>query len=243
MSGHVYTVGAMPRRHTAAPAGRPGTAGALGVAGLCVIGLALTWVVATLVPATHVRDAVALYDFTRLSRPSVDALANGLLHLFDPLLYALWAAALVAVALVRRRPRVALAVAVVTALAPLTAETLKPLLAHPHARIGWRYIDEASWPSGHSTAALALVLCAVLVAPVRLRPTVAALGATFAATVGCSLLILAWHMPSDVFGGYLVAGLWTALAMAALRASETRSRSRGYARGARAMRARVPQRL
>ena len=79
------------------------------------------------------------------------------------------------------------------------------------------HIGAASWPSGHATAALALVLCAVLVAPARLRLLVAVVGAVFAAP-WASLLILAWHMPSDVIGGYLVAALWIALAVAALRA-------------------------
>ena len=101
-------------------------------------------------------------------------------------------------------------------------ETLKPLLAHPHARVGDVHIGPASWPSGHSTAALALVLCAVLVTPARLRPVVAAVGGVFAVAVGCSLLILAWHMPSDVLGGYVVATLWMALAVAALRLAERR---------------------
>jgi membrane-associated phospholipid phosphatase len=62
------------------------------------------------------------------------------------------------------------------------------------------------------------VLCALLVLPARLRPPAAALGALFAAAVGCSLLILAWHLPSDVVGGYLVAALWASLAVAGLRA-------------------------
>ncbi len=108
-------------------------------------------------------------------------------------------------------------------LAPLTAETLKPLLAHPHARIYGSEITAASWPSGHATAATALALCAVLVAPRRLRPTVAVLGAMFATGVGFSLLLLAWHLPSDVIGGYLVGTLWMALAVAGLRAAEARS--------------------
>ena len=82
---------------------------------------------------------------------------------------------------------------------------------------------EASWPSGHSTAAAALVLCAVLVSPARLRPLVAALGGMFALAVGCSLLILAWHMPSDVLGGYLLAALWVALAVAGLRVRARRA--------------------
>jgi membrane-associated phospholipid phosphatase len=46
------------------------------------------------------------------------------------------------------------------------------------------------------------------------------LGALLVAAVGCALLILAWHMPSDVLGGYLLATLWAALAVAALRAGE-----------------------
>ena len=73
---------------------------------------------------------------------------------------------------------------------------------------------------------MALVLCAVLVAPRRLRPTVAALGTVFAVGVGFSLLLLAWHLPSDVFGGYLVAALWAALAVAAVSACEVRRPSR-----------------
>jgi membrane-associated phospholipid phosphatase len=222
MSGHVYTAGAMPRRYAAENRAQPSAASALGIAGLCMVGLALTWIVAALVPATHVRDAVALHDFTLLSRPHVDAVANFLLDLLDPALFTLWAILLIAFSLARGRPRVALAIACVMGLAPLTSETLKPLLAYPHAQVGHTYIDPASWPSGHATAAVALVLCAVLVAPMWLRPAVAALGGMFAVAVGCSLLILAWHMPSDVLGGYLVASLWMALAVAGLRAAELR---------------------
>ena len=114
------------------------------------------------------------------------------------------------------------------ALAQLTAETLKPLLAHPRVHLATTvHIGPASWPSGHSTAALALAFSAVLVAPARLRPVVAAVGAAFALAVGCALLILAWHMPSDVLGGYLVATLWAALAVAGLRAAERRWPSAG----------------
>ncbi len=249
MSG-IYT----SARHAPRWPNRVGVAAPLGLAGLCIFGLALTWVVAALVPATHVKDAIALHDFTTLDRPRVDGLTNSLLTLFDPLLYTIWAAAVVAIALVRGRPRVALAAAIVMALAPLSSETLKPLLAHAHARIGATHVAEASWPSGHSAAALVLALSAVLVAPARLRPAVAAAGAALSLAVGCSLLILAWHLPSDVIGGYLVASLWIALAVAGLRAGERRwpsARSRARSgrvprgvrgrRGVRAMRAGLPQ--
>ncbi len=212
----------MPSKQLSARAERSGPAGALGVAGLCLLGLVLIWVVAELVPAAQLRDALALHDFTVLSRPHVDTVANFLLHLLDPLVFIFWGAALVAFACARERPRVALAIVIVMAMAPLTAELLKPLLAHPHVQVGQVHIGAASWPSGHSTAAMALVLSAVLAAPARLRPLVAIIGGAFAAAVGAALLILAWHMPSDVLGGYLVASLWMALAVAALRAAERR---------------------
>lgn len=213
----------MPPRHVVRHAERRrGAAGPLGLAGLCLLALALVWVIAELIPAVQFKDAVALHDFTLLSRPRVDGPANFLLHLIDPLQFVLWGTALVALAIARERPRVAVAAAAVMSLAPATSETLKPLLAHPHISVGGVSIGAASWPSGHSTAALALAFAAVLVAPARLRPIVASIGAMFALAIGCSLLILAWHMPSDVLGGYLVATLWTALAVAALRCADRR---------------------
>jgi membrane-associated phospholipid phosphatase len=219
VSTNAYTTAAIhpgSARRGSAPS-RP-----LGIAALCALALAVIWVVAQLVPAAHLRDALTLRDFTLLSRPHVDSASNFLIHLLKPTLFILWGVALVTVSLARERPRVALAVVGVMSLAPLTSETLKPLLAHPHAQVGAVHVNPASWPSGHSTAAMALVLSAVLVSPARLRPMVAALGGAFAAAVGVALLILAWHMPSDVLGGYLVAALWTALAVAALRAAERR---------------------
>jgi membrane-associated phospholipid phosphatase len=209
------------------PGQRPGAGRALGVATFCLLALAAVWTIADLIPAAHLRDAVALRDFTLLSRPHVDSVANFLIDLLEPLLFVIWGALLVAVALARGRPRVAFAVALVMALAPVSAELLKPLLAHPHAHVGGVHVGPASWPSGHATAAVTVVLCAVLVAPARLRPLVATLGSGYALAVGASLLILAWHMPSDVLGGFLLATLWIALAVASLRLAGRRWPERG----------------
>jgi membrane-associated phospholipid phosphatase len=231
MSEHAYVTRAgahrAPSRSRRGGEGRPGAAGALGVAGLCVAALAATWSVSALVPGARLRDAIVLHDFMLLNRPHVETVGNALLAVLDPAPFTLLAIVLVVFALLRRRPAVALAIAAVMGLAPLTSELLKPLLAHAHDQVAATHIVEASWPSGHATAAAALVLCAVLASPVRLRPVVGAVGLAFAAGVGCSLLILAWHMPSDVIGGYLVGALWMALAVAALRARAAgRSRPR-----------------
>jgi membrane-associated phospholipid phosphatase len=215
MSAEYISAPAAYRRH---PAARPGPAGPLLVAGFCLLVLVLIWVVAELVPAMHLRDAAVLRDFTLLSRPRVDSAAGDLLRLIEPAPLIVLGTVLVVVALVRRRWQLGLAVALVLSLAPLSAQLLKPLLAHGHDPVSGVYMANASWPSGHSTAAAALVLCAVLVSPARLRPLVAVLGALFALAVGCALLILAWHMPSDVLGGYFLAALWVAIAMAGLRA-------------------------
>jgi membrane-associated phospholipid phosphatase len=230
MSGYPYTTPApMPRAFMAVRADeqrRRGQAGPLGLAGLCLLALALVWVVAELVPAAHVRDAVLLHHFVALESTGVNGVAERLPHLLNPLLFTIWGVVLVLVALARRRPRVALAVALVMALAPLSSEILKPLLAHPHVQIGYTRIGPASFPSGHSTAAAILAMSAVLVAPRRARPVVAVLAGAFALAVGAALLIRSWHMPSDVLGGYLMALLWTALAVAGVRWSERRRPSR-----------------
>ncbi len=204
------------------PHRRPGPLSALAVVGICLAAMALLWVLAELVPALQWRDAQVLHDFVMLRSPRVEGVALFLLHLLNPLLFILWGVALVAVAFARERPRLGVAVAAILGLAPLTAEILKPILAHPHVQIGYVDIGAASWPSGHATAATVLVLSALLVAPRRLRPLVAVIGVLFVIAVSVSLLILAWHMPSDVLGGYLVGTLWAALAVAALRALDRR---------------------
>jgi hypothetical protein len=61
---------------------------------------------------------------------------------------------------------------------------------------------------------MSLALALVLVSPARLRPYVAAAGGVLALAVGYSVLLLGWHYPSDVVGGYLMAGAWTCLVAA-----------------------------
>jgi len=224
MQEHAYAApaGTIVSRDAARRDGRPAPLAPLALAGACLLALALLWALSNLVPALWWRDAVLLRDFTTLNGPRVDKVASFLLHLLSPLPFVLWGVALMAIAIARERVRTAVAVAVVMALAPYTTEQLKPLVAHQHAHVGGVFVGAASWPSGHSTAAAALVLCALLVSPPRLRAPVGALGALYLAAVCCSLLILAWHMPSDVLGGLLVSSCWTALAVAVLRVLERR---------------------
>src|SRR3954471_14895862 len=178
----------------------------------------------------HLRDAAMLHGFVGLDGPRVHTAMVALVHLVDPLPYLLAGAPLIFWAVKRGLPRRAVAVASLLVVTGACTQALKHLLAQPRfeAWLGVNQIGEASWPSGHATAAMTLALCAVLVAPVALRPAVAVLGGAFAAGVGYAVIVLAWHFPSDVLGGFLMAGSWTALAVAVLRAVEP-SRERAAA--------------
>jgi membrane-associated phospholipid phosphatase len=173
---------------------------------------------AYLSPVAHVRDAAALQGFTELNRPRLTPWLNDVAHLANPLPYALIGLGLAGIAAARGRGRVALAILVLLVVTGATTEALKQLLAHPrHADwLAGNQISAASWPSGHSTASMTLALCFVLAVPARLRPLAAAVGSVFAISVSYAILALAWHWPSDVVGGFLVATAWTLLAVAAI---------------------------
>jgi membrane-associated phospholipid phosphatase len=233
MAETAYPLAALPAERPLAGPSRPSIRAPLLLAALCVLALALVWGVAAHVQDVRVADARLLHDFTLIENARINSAAQTLLSLLNAGQFAIWAFALVLFALARERPRLALAIVFVVTLGPFTAELLKPLLAVAHVSIGEdRPIGAASWPSGHATAATVLALSAVLVVPSRWRSLALALAAAFLLAVGASLLIRAWHMPSDVLGGYLLGTFWTALALAVVRASERRWPSRAARRRA-----------
>jgi len=194
------------------------------VALAALLALALTGVLALASPAAHERDAALLRGFIALDRPRAHDAVLVLAHLANPLPYLVAGGALIGWALLRGLRWRAGAVAALLILTGASTQVLKHLVVQSRfeASLGVNQVGGASWPSGHSTAAMTLALCAVLVAPAALRPVVAVLGGAFAAGVGYAVLVLAWHFPSDVLGGFLMAGTWTALAVAALRVVEPR---------------------
>jgi membrane-associated phospholipid phosphatase len=191
---------------------------------VCLAALAATWVVAFLSGRGHWADAATLQGFMGLLSPHVAAVAHHVGTLVNPEPFVVLAAVVTIVALLRHRPRTALVVPLILLGANVTSQLLKPALARPRFAdaLGADQIAAASWPSGHATAAMALVLCAVLVVSPRWRPAVAAVGAAFAVAVAYSILTLAWHFPSDILAGFLVAALWTCLGVGALWAANAR---------------------
>jgi hypothetical protein len=124
--------------------------------------------------------------------------------------------------------------------AAATSQILKPLLAKARfdgsivqlGLLDTKPIAAGAFPSGHATAAMAIALAAVIVAPRALRPLVAVGGALFALAIGFLLVALGWHFASDVVGGYLVATTWCLVALAGLRAADARWPDAGEIRAA-----------
>ncbi len=151
-------------------------------------------------------------------------------------------AALVGVWLWHRGLPVILSAVPLTAVvfAEALAAVLKVTVGRPRPPASWRLVSEsdASFPSGHATAATAFgVSLAVVVAAhvlVRVWPRVVVVGAGLAlpALVGLSRLELGVHYPTDVVAG-LALGTCTALAVTALAAwtVEAEPLSRTRARG------------
>lgn len=188
-------------------------------AGASAVLLLLTWVAAFHVGFAQHADQSVFLGFADLRRPRVDSLARLLARLCDPIPFVLFGALIMFAAFKRGRTRMLLATGAILVGANVTTQVLKPLLAQPRAH--WLLgalgpVGSASWPSGHATAAMSLALSAGLAAPPRRRAGVAALGGLFAVAVSYSFLTLGWHYPSDVLGGFLVAAIWTQLAVAAL---------------------------
>ena len=185
-----------------------------------VVLLAITWYASHYVGFVERADGSILRGFLELDRGRFHGLTNFIASLCDPKRFLFLAAIPVIVAVVRRRPRVAGMLVVILLGANETTQLLKPLLVAPHAY--YYGVSAGSWPSGHATAAMSLALSAVIAAPARRRPAVAAAMAAFEIAVSYSFLVLGWHYPSDVLGGFLVAATWTLLAVAGLSIYEAR---------------------
>ncbi len=191
----------------------------------CTGALVLLALLVNGVDAAQRLDATVLARVTVPERSATAILANGLVHLGDPLPLLLMLASACAVALARRRPLDAVAAVTVVAGANLTTQVLKVVLAHPRyqAILGENQIGAVAFPSGHATAVASIAIAFAIVSAPDLRPAVAAAGACLVAAVCASVLTLQWHFPSDVLGGILVASSWGFAVLAALRIAERAS--------------------
>ena len=178
--------------------------------------LALTWFASHHIAVVQRADASILAGFMHLHRARLDTITGFIAGLCDPHRYVFLVTIPVLIALVRRRAGLAIMIGLVVLGANETTQLLKPLFAGSHYYVVGGPTTNASWPSGHATAAMTLALCFVLAVPSRWRPAVGAVMAAFAVAVCYSFLELGWHYPSDVLGGFEVATIWTLTGIAGL---------------------------
>jgi hypothetical protein len=194
----------------------------LATAAGCALGVVVVGVLGLRFQATHDRDATIMHGFTGLVPDRFYEQIRVIALVVDPVPYACMGLACIGVALARGRKWRALAAGVVLLGSGATTQALKHLLAEPRYA-AWLYggqVDGASWPSGHGTAAMTIALCAVLVAPPAYRAAVGLAGFCMTVALAYATLGLTWHYPSDVAAGFLIAGLWTSLAIVWLHGVE-----------------------
>lgn len=201
---------------------RPLALGALAL--LTTAAAVAVWFVALGIPRGRALDVSAMLTFGGVATPPLQPKILGVAHLADPAPLLIGTVLLAGIALLRRRPLMALLVPLIIGVANLTTQLLKPALADVRLIevYGVGTVYPGSWPSGHATAAMSLALGLVLVVGPGLRAPAALLGAVYAITIGYALVALGFHLPSDVLGGYLVAATFTLLGAAALAALEAR---------------------
>jgi membrane-associated phospholipid phosphatase len=208
----------------------------VGFAALAAAGFAVLMGLAYYVPQARFLDAASLHGFAALQRPSINGIADFLAQTCNPAPYAVVGVGTILLALGVRGARTAAAVTVLLVGANVSSQVLKPLLAQ-HRELyftDWHLnnIHDGSYPSGHATAAMAISLALLIVVPRAYRPLTAALGVLFTLAVTFSILLLSWHFPSDIVGGFLVATAWGLVTMAALRYANERWPAKGSMRKA-----------
>ena len=153
----------------------------LAAAGACAGLFVVLLVLAYGSDAARRADATSLLGFVAVE-PNGGSLPDRIGKLGDPMVVILLAAVLAGVAVLRGRPRVAALVVILIGVTSVSSQLLKALLAYPRYEgdFGRAQVAAEAFPSGHSTAAMAIALCLVLVTPARFRPLAAIVGAGFA---------------------------------------------------------------
>ncbi len=190
--------------------------GLLAVAAAAVSLLVLLYLFAVQTSWGQRLDATALQGRRGLHREGIHAAAR-LLTTIDVASLALLGGAIVLVALVRGRPRLAVSAFVLIAGSSITTEILKRVvLPRPDFGVFDGVGPGPTFPSGHTTVALSLGVGAMIVSPIRWRAVVAVLGAVFASVIGAATVASAAHRPSDPIGAALVVTAWAATVLASL---------------------------
>lgn len=156
-----------------------------------------------------------LSDLVLTGRPTADpdriAAAKDVLGTVSVASLAVAGLLIAGIALLRRRPWLAVAVLVAIVGANVTTQVLKRLvLPRPALSVDLGVGTLNSFPSGHVTVAAVLGLALLIVVAPRWRPIVAIAAGVVLVLIGTSVLVAGWHRAEDVAGGAAVALAWVA---------------------------------
>ena len=138
---------------------------------------------------------------TAIQRP---AQAVGALNLIGTWSVIAAVAVVFVIGLMRRQVTLAIAGVALIGLSIGSTEVLKSALPRPNLVPGWQNSFGNSFPSGHTTVAMAVMFALVLVVPYRLRGLTAFCAAALATEIGALTIVARWHRPSDTLGADLV---------------------------------------
>lgn len=194
----------------------------IGLTVACVLGAVAVYLIAVHTAAgqridTHLRGGIL-----REENPVAYSATSDLLDTISVWSLALMGAAVMGIALARRRPHLAVGVGVLVLAANVTTQLMKRFLPRPDL-VPEVWPEPGSYPSGHVTVAMSLAMALILVVPGTLRMMAAVIGSVYALGVGVAVIALDWHRPSDVVGAYLVVTAWTGVVAAALILSPDRA--------------------
>lgn len=188
---------------------RPAVAWLLVVAAGCVLGVAGVHELFVHTWRGQQVDGAALRG-AGIGRARIISEVRHVLDLVSVLALAAATATVGFIAVLRRRPGVALLVVLLIAGANLTTQVLKfAILSRPD--LGNSGPAHNTLPSGHTTVAMSVAVALVLVVPPAVRGLAAVVGAAFAAVMGVATLSAGWHRPSDAVAACLVVGGWAAV--------------------------------
>lgn len=155
-------------------------------------------------------DTVAMYGFAAFVpfKSAASTLLRGVASVPALVVFAL---AIVATGLWRRRFALVLRVGILLVGANVTTQLLKVALSRPDLGVGHDLAN--SYPSGHVTLVTSVALALVAVAAGRWKRVAAVIAWLAVSLVSVAVMGLGWHRPSDVIAGILVAAAFAFLVL------------------------------
>jgi membrane-associated phospholipid phosphatase len=126
---------------------------------------------------------------------------------------------LVALGVLRRRPRLGIAVAVAAGVAVVLTDLLRRVLLHRPSLVRSDALYPANtFPSGHTATAIACALALVVVSAPAWRGVAAVLAGSYAGFTAAAVQTAGWHRPSDAIGAAFLSFAAVAVVAALLAA-------------------------